>query len=276
MKKNLLISVLATSLTTIFSVAYAQDSENLLLGNPSKAVSDTTKADNYLMVKPQYCLSYNNSKHIPNWVSWHVCNKDLDTCKKQTNFTKDNTLPVSFYHVTPEDYSKTGFDKGNLCPPTDRTNNTENNAATFLMTNTVPQAPNNNRIVWDHLEGYCRKLVDMGNELYIICGTSGQGGEGSNGFALEIKHNVSVPMQLWKIIVVLPNGDNDLSRIDANTRVIAVLIPNNQECSQQNWGSYRVSVAELEKLTYYDFLSNVPKNIQKIIKDKIDNGSIIN
>jgi len=253
---------------------FSQENVNLAMGNPSGATSDTIKKDNYLMVKPQYSLSYNNTKHTPNWVSWHVGSSDLGIISRQSNFQPDATLPANWYKVTPQDYSNSGFDKGQQCPTGDRNNSEENNSATFLMTNMIPQAPNNNRITWDRLESYCRKLVSQGNELYIICGPEGTGGTGSNGFSLELKHNVAVPLQLWKIIVVLPEGNDDIKRIDASTRVIAVLIPNSQECSEKEWGKYRVSVNQLQSLTGYDFLSNVPKDIQKIIEARIDDGLI--
>jgi endonuclease G, mitochondrial len=79
-----------------------------------------------------------------------------------------------------------------------------------------------------------------------------------------------VPAQTWKIIVVLPEGDNDIKRITTSTRVIAVLVPNSQSCSEKEWGEYRVSVDQIEKLTGYDFLSNVPGAVQRVIEARVD------
>jgi endonuclease G, mitochondrial len=272
MKQLTTTLVLAVILAAISISSFSQDTISMALGNPSGAASDTLNKDNYLIVRPQYCLSYSNSNHIPNWVCWHVGSTDLGTIKPQNNFRSDSTLPSGWYRVKPTDYQGSGFDRGQMCSPGDRTSSAENNSVTFLTTNMVPQAPNNNRITWEHLETYCRKLVGLGNELYIISGPFGQGGTGSNGFALELKHNILVPTQVWKIIVVLPEGSDDLKRIADSTRVISVLIPNNQECSQKDWGEYRVSVGELQSLTRYNFLSNVPKDIQKVIEAKVDHG----
>lgn len=94
----------------------------------------------------------------------------------------------------------------------------------------MPQAPNNNRITWENLESYCRKLVSEGNELYIIAGPLGSGGTGSNGgvtYSLA-GGKITVPASTWKIVVVLPDGENDLSRVNSSTRVIAVQMPNSQ------------------------------------------------
>jgi DNA/RNA endonuclease G (NUC1) len=48
-------------------LASAQANRNLRLGNPSHAAADTQEADNYLLVKKQYTLSYNSSRGAPNW-----------------------------------------------------------------------------------------------------------------------------------------------------------------------------------------------------------------
>jgi endonuclease G len=75
----------------------------------------------------------------------------------------------------------------------------------------------------------------------------------------------------WKIIVILSNGNNDLSRITNATRVIAVIMPNTQACSDYPWTYYRVSVDYIETQTGYNFLSNVPTNIQSVIEATVDN-----
>jgi len=245
--------------------------DHMLLGNASGATNDTSNASNYLMYKSQYCLSYNNTKHTPNWTSWHLCANDLGSVDRQNDFREDFTLPSSWYKVVASEFSGSGFDRGHMCPSADRTSTITNNSATFLMTNMIPQAPLNNQQTWANLENYSRTLVYDGNELYIICGPYGQGGSGSYGYALTVGNGVVVPNKTWKIIVVLPFGDNDLSRISSTTRVITVLMPNDQNCSVYTWEHYKISVDSLETLTGYDFLSNVPSNVQNIIESTVDN-----
>ena len=245
---------------------------NTELGNPSKA--STSNSDNYLIERIQYSFSYNNAKHIPNWTSWHLDSTDLGHASRSTKFFKDTTLPYSWYEVTNTDYKNSGFDKGHMCPSADRTSTEENNDATFYLSNIIPQAPKNNEIVWESLEEYCRSLVKSGNELYIICGTYGKGGVGSKGYAETIKNDIVVPAKTWKIIVVLPYGTNDLKRIDTNTRVISVVIPNTQECAEHSWDYYRVNVDSIESLTGFDFLSKISIIIQQTIEKKVDKNTI--
>ena len=237
-------------------------SPHLLLGNPSKASATVATPDNYLMVKNQYALSYNRSTGTPNWASWQLNNSWLGETKRQNNFRPDDTLPTGWQRVTANDYSGSGYDRGHVVPSGDRTRTVEDNSATFLMTNMIPQTPDNNRNTWESLESYSRELVRNGKELYITAGTFGSQG--------QLKGKVTIPKFTWKIVVVLDNPGAGLKGITANTRVIAVNIPNDQEVDN-SWRSYKVSVDELEKLTGYDFLSNVSPNIQTSIESKIDN-----
>ena len=244
--------------------------DNLTLGNPSNAVTNTSYSDNYLMVKNAYTLSYNKNKEIANWVSWHLSTAWKGETDRQNDFRTDPSLPQNWYEVTPRDYASTGFDRGHLCPSSDRDGSLEDNQETFFMTNMTPQAPSNNRGIWKMLEEYERTLTLQGNEVYIIAGTIGEGGTGTNGFAKTIGKNITVPASLWKIIVVLPIGQNDVLRINENTRVIAVNIPNDNGVGGDSWKKYIVSVNELQQLTGYDFLSNVSPDIQAIIEARVD------
>jgi endonuclease G, mitochondrial len=248
--------------------------DNMLMGNPSGAVSDPQSPDNYLMVKYQYTLSYNNSKGTPNWVSWHLSTGWKGSEPRCDCFNSDYTMPNNFYHATDNDYNSTGFDRGHMCPSNDRDRTAADNAATFLMTNIMPQAPHLNQITWNNLETYCNTLMNAGNELYIISGGYGSGGGGSNGGTSYTiaGGNINVPSNCWKVIVILPVGSNDATRVSGTTRVIAVDMPNTQTVNAQAWGNYRVSVDALEAITGNNFISAVSDSVQNIIEANADTG----
>ncbi len=248
--------------------------DNMALGNPSGATTNTAFPDNYLMVKTQYALSYNNSKGTANWVSWHLSTAWKGTATRCDCFTGDATLPTTFYKAVTSNYTNTGFDRGHMCPSDDRDGSSTDNAATFLMTNIMPQAPNNNQITWAALETYCRNLITTGKELYIISGGYGQGGTGSLGGVTNTiaSGKINVASRVWKVIVVLPTGSSDVNRVSSSTRVIAVDMPNVQTVNSQTWGYYRTSVDAIEAATGFNFMSNVPTSIQSIIEASVDNG----
>jgi endonuclease G len=89
-----------------------------------------------------------------------------------------------------------------------------------------------------------------------------------NSFA---NNKVTVPAKTWKVIMVLPAGDNDVLRVTTSTRCIAVIM-NNDEGPFSSWGNYRVSVDSVQALTGLDFFSNVPPDIQAVIESNIDTG----
>ena len=238
-------------------------SEHLTMGNPSNAVTSLTQPNNYLMEKPQYSMSYSRDNGGPNWVSWHLDASWLGSAPRQNDFREDPTLPTGWYRVQATDFSGSGFDRGHMCPSADRTITITANSATFLMTNMIPQLPANNQGVWANLESYSRTLVSQGNELYII-----SGGQGLQFFIAN--GHVAVPAQTWKVIIVLPVGSNDVSRVTTATRTIAVVMPNSGTIGT-DWRAYRVSVDQVEAITGFDFFSNVPSAIQAVIEGRVDN-----
>ncbi|GAB1540858.1 DNA/RNA non-specific endonuclease [Scytonema sp. NUACC21] len=244
-------------------------SVHLTMGNPSSA--GTSSLSNYLLVKPQYALSYNCSRGIPNWVSWQLNSSWLGSAPRQDDFRADTTLPSGCYQVTSSDYTGSGFDRGHMTPSADRTNTITNNSATFLMTNIVPQAPDNNQGPWADLEDYCRQLVGQGKELYIVSGSYGSGGTGSNGGATTISSSrVTVPDRVWKAIIVLDQPGSGVSGVTTSTRVIAVDMPNDQGIRSNDWRSYRVSVDTMESRTGYNLFSNVSDSTENIIEARVD------
>ncbi|SHM81932.1 DNA/RNA non-specific endonuclease [Mucilaginibacter sp. OK098] len=250
------------------------DNTNLLLGNPSGATSNIVNADNYLIDQTYYTESYNRDKGEPNWVSWYVGSTTLGSQSRANDFRADINLPSGWYEVQATSYSGSGFDRGHNCPSGDRTSTTAANEATFLMDNMIPQAPRNNEQTWANLEEYGRSLVNAGNEIYVIMGSYGSGGTGSAGSATTINSgNVVVPSNIWKVIVVIPNGNNDLSRITSSTRVIAVNTPNINTIST-DWTQYITTVQAIETATGYSLLTNLPAAVRTALETKIDAGAI--
>jgi len=257
--------------TQNIDVAARIATDNLLMGNPSNA--STLSTTNYLMQKMTYTLSYNSTEGKPNWVSWHLDNTWLGSTTRCDCFASDVLLPSGVYRVSSSSYTNSGFDRGHNCPSGDRTFSSTDNRETFLMTNMMPQAPTNNQQTWERLESYCRTLVSQGNECYIVCGSYGKGGTGSKGgTTLTIDAGrVTVPKQIWKVVVVLPNGSNDISRVTTSTRVIAVNTPNINTLNT-SWGVYRTSVDAIETATGYDILSSLPDAIESTLETRVDNG----
>ena len=264
-----------TPIAGVDAPAATGDNSNLLFGNPSNAQSSLLLIDNYLIDQHYYTESYNSTKGEPNWVSWHLDATNITSlAARQDNFASFTALPLGgWYQVQSNSYSGSGFDRGHNCPSADRTCSPEANSATFLMTNMIPQAPKNNQQTWASLENYIRVQVVAGNEVYIVMGSYGTGGTGSNGAATTINAgHVNVPSNIWKIAVIITAGDNDINRVSATTRVIAVNTPN-INTTDADWKKYIVTVRDIEKATGYNLLSALPQTVQDDIENKKDAGN---
>ncbi|MEZ5424651.1 MAG: DNA/RNA non-specific endonuclease [Pyrinomonadaceae bacterium] len=247
---------------------------HLTMGNPTGATTDVNQPGNYLLLRDQYAVSYHRDRGIPNWVSWHLDASWLGSTPRQDDFRSDPSLPAGWYQVKPTDYAGSGFDRGHLTPSADRTATVADNSSTFLMTNMMPQSPDNNQGPWEKLEDFGRTLAGQGNELYIIAGSVGAGGTGSNGTVSTIAGGqVTVPAYTWKVILVLPTGDDDVMRVTAATRAIAVIIPNTQGIRNDPWQKYLATVDQVEALTGFDFFSNVSPSIQTEFESRLDPAS---
>lgn len=237
------------------------DNSNLLMGNPSKADSILSLATNYLMNQHYYIESYNSNRGTPNWVSWHIDASNITgAASRQDNFAGYAGFPTDWFTVQSNSYFNSGYSRGHNCPSADRTSSLNANAATFLMTNMIPQTSSNNEGVWNNFEVYIRDQVRAGYEAYVIMGSYGNAGTIASG-------HVTVPTNIWKVVLLLPNGDNDLNRVDVNTKIIAINTPNTSNVSQ-NWQDFIVSVDDIENATGYDLFTSLSSTLQASLEAK--------
>jgi endonuclease G, mitochondrial len=261
MKRIISIFIFVTVLWVTFSSVEAQTNVSLVLGNPSNATADQNNSDNYLVVHSSFVLSYNKSRGGPNWVAWHLAKSDIGTIDRTNAFAPDTSLPRDWW-IRPTELSLKGYDRGHLCPSEERSDTEENNRETFLMSNMVPQTARLNRGSWKSLESYIQKLiVRTGDEAYIYAGCYGDKG--------RIKDKITIPTNCYKIAAILPDGNNDLRRINKNTRVIAVDMPNTTD-NKRGWRNYITTVDDLEEKTGYDFLSSLSESLQTILENSKD------
>ncbi|HVX86999.1 MAG TPA: DNA/RNA non-specific endonuclease [Phycisphaerae bacterium] len=254
-------------------------SPQLLLGNPSNATSDPRNKDNFLLSKPYYALAYDSDAGIPRWVSWQLTRDYLGTSPRKRSFDDDPALPPDLSRIFTADYTGSGFDRGHMCPHSDRAHDQDMSYNTFIMTNIIPQAPSVNQKAWAMLEDYLRDLVEKQDaHIYIIAGPAGRGGWGSKGFRTSIANGkVHVPGQCWKIALILPGGPGgapaDLQKITPTSRVLAVIMPNDNSVSF-SWAQYRTSVNEIETVTGLKFFDKLPAPLAAALKAQIDTTDI--
>lgn len=240
----------------------AEEAQRVYLAFGKPDAASPSDPNSYLLVNNFYVLSYSRDRGIPNWAAWRVTKTDMGNLQRQDSFRPDDRLPSGWTRITPSDYTGSGFDRGHVVPNADRDSSPDSMASTFLMTNMIPQTGDLNRGPWAKLEGYLRTLVTRGNDLYIYAGAYGEKG--------RLKNKVTVPTNTWKIAVAVPAGA-DIGAVNENTRVIAIDMPNVKGIKNADWQTYRTTVRDIEQKTGYEFLANLPRDLQDKLKTKTDN-----
>jgi endonuclease G len=263
MKKTLLIYAIFTMLiayTELHAQLIHSESIHLELGIPL----DNNASNDYLIIRPQYALSYNSELNVPNWVAWNLHRGWFGGVPRYSgNFIQDTSLPAEFYRVKHGDYTGSGYDRGHMVRSEERTATAEDNKSTFLLTNIMPQTPTLNQQTWLSLEFECERLCkDQNKELFIVAG----GIFGANPKRLNTV--VSVPDSYWKIVVILDSGQR-VSDITPATKVIAVLMKNEVYTSgTTDWKLYTTTINAIEEKTGYNFLSDVPMDVQEMLESR--------
>jgi large repetitive protein len=226
-------------------------SKHLLLGNPSESRKDIETPqisdpyfvptdpnsqfkNNYLIERPQYTLSYNNDTKTANWVSYQLNNSWVGDFNNRSNsFQADPRIPffTNGKAVDSDIPDESNYNRGHMTAAADRSRNQQDYFATFLMSNVLPQPVNEpNGQPWTKLEEYLRDIVKQQNkEVYIVAGRYGEVKD-SNGNPIRLPENkekVSVPDQLWKMVLILDRPGLNISDITADNAIgFAITLPN--------------------------------------------------
>lgn len=196
-----------------------------------------------------YTLNYNEKFEQASWVAYKLTSGMLtNAAKRKENFRADPM--VSSGSATPADYTKSGYDKGHLCPAADMSFSATAMSETFFMSNMSPQKPQFNRGIWKTLEEKIRDWALTNNELYITTGPVFLNNTSSIG-----KNKVAVPQYYYKVILDYKQPD---------IKGIGFILKN--EGSDKNISEFAVTIDSVEKLTGIDFYTALPDVEENIIE----------
>jgi endonuclease G, mitochondrial len=208
---------------------------------------------NNLIKHTYYTLSYNTEYKQANWVYYTLTDSMItdDHEERNSSFKIDNLGPK--ISAKSSDYVKCGYDRGHLCPAADMSFNSTAMRESFLMTNISPQTPEFNRGIWKELETTVRKWAKKEHEIVVVTGPVFTTNKGTIG-----KDRILVPGKFFKIIY---DSTDD-------PRLIAFLLPN--EKSDRPLTDFAVTTDEVEKMTGFDFFSQLPDNIENQLEGKVE------
>ncbi len=249
-----------TAVVTVEAPAGLTYLNHLEFGTPT----DGTPGNELILSKPQFALSYSRTRGGPNWVSWNLNATHFGGAERCNCFEADTQLPDSIYRVVTSDYTGSGYSRGHMVMSEQRTASDAENAATFKLTNILPQIQDMNGGPWLKFEIHNNDQARISNkEVYVIAG----GIYSANPATLNNAGKVQIPTHTWKIVVIVDRGEG-LKDIftTADLQVIAVNMPNVAGIQNLPWVAYRTTVDAIEAATGYDFLSALPDAIENAVE----------
>lgn len=260
----------STTVTTVVAVvgSSARIGHNTDLGVPV----DGNPSDDIIIARRQYTISYNPNRGDPNWVSWNLDATHTGSAPRCNCFTADTALTrLGYTAYTTNDWINGGvWSRGHMSPSADWADTPGDNAPTYFLSNMLPQNQTMNAGAWGDLENYLRTQTVGNAEIYIVAGgifTKNRSGAGVDGFGfMNSLGRIAVPDSVWKIAVILPDGQavSSVSNTSA-IRVIAVNMPNAASASG-TWEPYVTTVNAIQRSTGYSLLTMLPDSIAKIVK----------
>lgn len=198
-------------------------------------------------------LCYDERYEQASWVAYRLTANMCDNNgeERTNNFREDKDVKSG--SASPDDYKKSGYDRGHLCPAGDMGWSEETMSESFLMSNMSPQVPGFNRGIWKKLEGEVRLWAKQNQEIYIVTG-------GILKDSLKtIGNHVAVPEYFYKVIL-------DIEEPEYNA--IGFVLPNRS--SKAAILSYAVSIDSVERLTGIDFFPALPDSLERNLEAKVD------
>ena len=196
-----------------------------------------------------FVLSYNKDNRTPNYVAWELLGTEVGgTVSRTDNFWQDNDIDGCTKH---SDYTRSGFDRGHMCPAADQKWSEQAMNDCFVMANMCPQLHELNAGAWEKLEEKERTWAKRDSAVMIIAGPIYT--EDDNQYIESSK--VRIPGAFFKVLLA-PYLDEP--------RGIAFVYPH-MNCPG-NMQDYATSIDEVEKITGYDFFSVLPDEIDEKVE----------
>jgi len=192
-----------------------------------------------------YTIGYHAQHKQASWVYYELKERGGRKVSRKDNFRVDPKVKEGI--STPEDYKRSGYDQGHLCPAADMSFDVRAMSETFYMSNMSPQEPAFNRGAWKRLEEQVRKRARK-ELLYVVTGPVFKNNKGYIG-----KNRVTVPGYYYKLFYA-----------PVKQQMIAYVLPN--QAISRSLSQYAVPVDKVEELTGLDFFSQLPDEVEQVLE----------
>ncbi len=208
--------------------------------------------DEQLLYKRHYVVSYNKRHKISNWVAWQLTAAHLQGNAKRSGNAWHEDEDVPLPRATNNDYKRSGWTRGHMCPAGDCKWDGQAMYDTFVFSNCCPQDANLNSGTWNQIELSCRRWAERYGSVYIVCGP----------LLLRQKHEtigphrVVVPEAFFKVVVCLEEG---------HEKGIAFVCRNKPGNGRKD--QYVNTIRQVERLTGITFFPHLSADVTAAVKD---------
>lgn len=202
-----------------------------------------SSAENHLILRPIYALSYNTTTKVADWAAYRVTSGSIGIASSLSRAAivddfVESTLAVSDF-INAEEL---GLTRGQLVPLVNFAGTPYWNEVNY-MTNAVARSRNLSQGAWYGLEWSIRNLVNRESEVYVLTGPIFRETPVVSGLETQTQHRV--PDAFFKIVVA---NDNQASAFIFG-QDLAVHV---HHCDN------RASIAEIESATGLGFFPENP------------------
>jgi endonuclease G len=221
------------------------------------------------IVRQGYVLLHSDVDKVPLWVCEHVTKAAVSGELKRPKpepFKADPQLKQG-ERAELADYRGSGFDRGHMAPSGNQTVDQRLQAETYYLSNMVPQVGKTfNQGIWKALEEQVRHWAQARGETYTITGPIFWNEDSAAAEFETIGQNkVVVPTHCFKIVVAKKPGST-------KWEALAFVLPNTTFPKPWKLERYLTSIRSVEQHTGFDFLSNLPKDVQDELETQTANA----
>lgn len=212
-----------------------------------------TNPNDEIITHNGFTLVYNEEHEQAVWVAYLLTRERTYGKESRTNkFLEDPKISTG--SATNSDYTKSGYDRGHLCPAADMAWSETTMRESFYYSNMSPQVPSFNRGIWKKLETLVRTWANEYDSIYVVTGPV-------LGNELDYIGNnkISIPKYYYKTILVYKS---DIQQS------IGFILPN--QSSTLPLANFAVSIDSVEKITGIDFYHKLEDKEEQIIESQIN------
>ncbi len=199
-----------------------------------------------------FTVNFNPKNKTPNYVAWILQGNETEGASARSNkFWTDTDLEGC---PDTRDYTRSGYDRGHMCPAGEQKWSDEAMHDSFVMANICPQSHELNTGAWKTLEDKERVWAKRDSILVIVAGPIYD----SSDTKTIGTNKVRVPSAFFKVL---------LAPYSTPMRAIGFVYPN-MRCDG-NMSAYAASVDDVEKMTGLDFFAALPDSIENDIEAQV-------